>query len=39
MIKSVYSTIKLIINTMAKAGEIEANAYRVASRSSRPSAN
>lgn len=35
MFKSVYSTIRLIIGTMARAGEIEANAYRIASRSSR----
>lgn len=39
MIKKVYQTIKLIVNTMARAGEIEAHAYRIASRSSRPSAN
>lgn len=30
--KRVFSTIKLIINTMASAGEVEARVYRIASR-------
>jgi hypothetical protein len=33
--KSIYSTFKLIIQTMAKAGEMEAHAYRIASKVSR----
>lgn len=30
--KSIYSTLKLVIQTMARAGEYEAQAYRIASK-------
>lgn len=33
--KTIYTTLKLIIQTMAKAGEMEAYAYRIASKASR----
>lgn len=32
----IYRIFKLIIQTMAKAGEMEANAYHMASKASRP---
>ncbi len=34
--RAIYTTLKLIIQTIAKSGEVEAHAYRIASKSLRP---